>query len=132
MLLPITLVRFCLVGLMVIARLLCPCPEVKSAHAATSPKGHACCDQAAGQKGSSKTAPADGTGCSHCADSPQIKPTMAEGPEAPIGDVIDHFLSIHSFALVSARLDTSRSLACDGSEPPPKQLMLLRSVVLLI
>lgn len=130
--LPITLVRFLLVGLMVAARLLCPCPTVDAAHAFEPQKAHSCCDEPkTGHSPSSKADHPDKTGCPNCPDAPQLKPVTAEAPDKSLAFAFDNFSPISSFSIVSPVLDSTGIRALFPAQRP-QQLIFLRSVVLLI
>lgn len=132
---PTALVRFCLVLLLAVAGLVCPCPAVEAAHATTPHENfaHSCCDEATGQvPADHRTEHSHGDGCKHCSDVPQLKPTAGEVMEAAFvatGDALSLPARLRSTAVTT--IDPGRFRAA-SSVHPPFVLRQFRTVVLLI
>lgn len=132
------LIRYCLIGLLAVARVVCPCPSLEAANAAHThqPTPHSCCDEgnARSEKHRSHqpTGHSHGDSCQHCGEQPQYKPTAGGAPEesaASAGDALALPANLRRAADVAA--PHSRLLA-HTAVIPPLTLWRIRTVVLLI
>lgn len=130
--LSISLFRFCLVGLLAAARLLCPCPSLEAASAAEPRhKGaHLCCDETkSGQRDSDQS---HRDGCEHCPDAPQLKPATAASEDVPAAITLEpHVLPAFAAPPPALSLAPQLLLPVDAAHPP-QTLISLRTVILLI
>lgn len=124
--------RFCLVGLLAAARLLCACAPLEAASAAEpGHKGiHSCCDE-------TKSGQTDGDhshrdGCEHCPDAPQMKPAAAAGEEVSEASLPEPHFPLAIAAAPPALALAPRNLLSVEAAHPPQTLISLRTVVLLI
>lgn len=128
--------RFCLVGLLAAARLLCPCPAVESASAAEPQqrKAHACCDESktGARPDRHDTNHSTGGGCEHCPDAPQLKPAATDAGEGPVV-ATGQTLVVHDFIERPSALSLAPHRTVAHPAPhPPQTLSSLRTVVLLV
>ena len=134
--LSIALLRFCLVGLMTAARLLCPCPAVAEAHAAhpQPTDAHSCCEKSKTGKppAPQQTDHSHGDGCQHCPDSPQLKPAASEGAEQAFASAGGPLAIPDLVQTASALSIVPRRVQSSLAAHPPHTLLRIRTVVLLI
>lgn len=127
-----SLFRFCLVGLLAAARLLCPCPSLEAASAEEpgDKSAHSCCDETKSGQGDSDHSHRDG--CEHCPDAPQMKPATAAGADVPAAITLEpHVLPAFAAPPPALSLVPQHLLPLDAAHPP-QTLISLRTVVLLI
>lgn len=130
------LVRFCLVGLMAVARVLCPCPAVEAAHAAhpSEAAAHSCCAETRGEKNPAHhpSGHSHADGCQHCAESPRLTSAASEGAEAALAPPGDAVARPDNFRPESATTIVLRPFQLAAAAYPPPAPWRIRTVVLLI
>ena len=124
--------RFCLVGLLAVARLLCPCPSAEAA-SVVQPEGrsvHSCCDETkSGQRDADHSKRG---GCENCPDAPQFKPPAVAGDELALATLLEPH-SLPTFAAEASNPPTALQLRIPPEAAhPPLTIVSLRTVVLLI
>lgn len=129
--------RFCLVGLLAVARLLCPCPTAGTANATELAPGstHSCCGGPKAVTAASRpdADPSHQGGCKHCPDSPQVKPASIDDKSAAAVTAIEPSLPLtYTNFSWTVRFASTIRLINTGSAHPLSVLAVLRSVVLLI
>lgn len=130
------LVRFCLVGFLAVARILCPCPGVEVAYAENRHQtaAHDCCHQPTNEKNAAnnQAGQTHKDGCQHCGDSPRLTQPASGWAESPIKHPADSLLVPDLIRPTAAVIFASRRLRPTATCRPPLALWRIRTVVLLI
>ena len=124
--------RFCLVGLLAAARLLCPCPSAEAATVVQPGESthHSCCDET--KSGRQDPGHSNRGGCENCPDAPQFKPPAVAGDEPALTTLLEPY-PLTTFAAEALKPSTVLQPRIPSKPAhPPLALVSLRTVVLLI